>query len=344
MSRRDMLPASTPLPLPPGEGRGEGARPGFTLTELLVVISIVLVLVSLIGAGVSAARGSQKKQATRALIAKLDAIIQQHAISYDTRSVDMSACPAGVSKSAYRAWYIRRNLITGDLPDRWTDVQFMAANPSQFTTRHQRTYIAIWNALGSDKQTQVMANNASAECLFMIIMQGGIADCLDCGSLAISEVGDQDGDGMPEFWDAWRNPIGLLLWAPALELPSGSGTRFFSDSRALDPPWSGNPRPSLGMRPLIYSVGADGKSGLDRHSTIIGSSPNESKTDIANLSFGSTPLVGWGCGDYSINTPINANSSAFSASGGKDTKPLPPNDIVDYRADNITNFDGEVGR
>lgn len=297
--------------------RHRRVRPAFTLVELLVVVAIILVLVSLVSAAVAAARGSAKVTATRATIAKLDAILTTQLAKYDSRSVDLSDCPTGVLKNAYRAWFIRRNLITADMPDRWTDVQYMAANSAGFTSASQRTYISIWNSLGAQQAT-VMAvdpkspDRSSAECLFMIVMRGGLADCLDCGALKTSDVGDQDGDGMPEFLDAWGNPIGYLLWAPAVELPPRSGTKFFSGTRSLDTPWTGTNRPTLGMRPLIYSSGPDGSSGYDRF--------NEAKT----LDAGTTPILGADCGS-------SATNAGGLLSGAADT-----------RADNITNLDVEA--
>jgi prepilin-type N-terminal cleavage/methylation domain-containing protein len=323
------------------------SRPAFTLTELLVAVAIILLLMTLIGGAVSAARTGAKVSSTRATIEKLSTILATQLATYDSRSVDVSGCPSGTSRNAYRAWFIRRNMITGDMPDRWTDVQYMADNPAQFTSPAQRTYISIWNSLTPSQKTNtgVPKNNGSAECLFMIVMRGGLADCLDCGALRTSDIGDEDLDGMPEFWDAWGNPISFLLWAPAVELPAGSGLSFFSGSRSLDAePFasSGSIRTSLGMKPLIYSPGPDGKSGIDRHSTRTGSPPDESKTDISHLSFGSSPLAGWNCGNYKITTAIDSNSSAFSSAGAKDTKPVPSTDTTDYRADNITNLDAEA--
>ena len=86
---------------------------------------------------------------------------------------------------------------------------------------------------------------------------------------------------------------------------------FFDGPRALDAPWSGSPRPTLGMRPLIYSPGPDEKSGYDRS--------NEAVT----LSLGSGP-VGAECG----------------SSQGSAGSPIP--DEVQYTLDNITNFDAEA--
>ncbi|NQW48802.1 MAG: prepilin-type N-terminal cleavage/methylation domain-containing protein [Planctomycetes bacterium] len=308
-------------------GRWESSlRRGFSLVELLVVITIILALMGLVGVAVSAASSSVKASGTRQLIEKLDLLLKQQLATYDSKAVNTAAAPAGM-KNAYRAWSIRRNLISGDLPDRWSNVEYMYQTTDLFgtpshadglqfpkgrLTGSQRNYLAIWRDLvRSGRSTAVAGQNASAECLFMIVTQGGIADCLDCGDLRSAQVGDQDGDGMLEFWDDWKNPIRFLLWAPGLKLPSGSADKFFDGPRALDAPWSGSPRPTLGMRPLIYSPGPDEKSGYDRS--------NEAVT----LSLGSGP-VGAECG----------------SSQGSAGSPIP--DEVQYTLDNITNFDAEA--
>lgn len=302
-------------------------RRGFTLVELLVAIAIILVMVTLASVAASAARTSSRETSTRALIERLSGVLMQQLQSYDSRTIDMSGIPSGMSTSAYRAWFIRRNLISGDMPDRWTDVKYMAENPAQFTTPAQRVYINIWQSLTPAQQADtgpdsvaVQRKNSSAECLFMVLMRGGIGDCLSCGPLQNAQIGDEDGDGMPEFWDSWNNPIGFLLWAPALELPATTSQLFFTGARALDAnPFasSGPIRPTLGMRPLIYSTGLDGQSGLDR--------TNEAVT----LSMGTGP-VGRDCGN-----PLGAASNA----GGPSTD---ANNPATARADNITNFDTEA--
>jgi prepilin-type N-terminal cleavage/methylation domain-containing protein len=289
---------------------------GFTLTELLVVVSIVLVLMSLIGAGVSAARGSQKKQATRVLIAKLDSIIQQHYSSFAARPVPGNST-ASVAAAA------RRQMVTGDMPDNWKEVVAMKTGTVTLvsgTTRTfplnaaQRAYVHYYDAV------QPSPKNEDAECLFMIIMLGGLADCLDCGGLAIGQIGDTDKDlngnpapdGAPEFLDAWGNPIGFVLWPAGLELPPGSG-RFFS----VTPPFtSGSIAAAPGgvMRPLIYSCGAD-------------------KGATFGVPAASQILTGTNCGN-----PDDTTVAKFAGF-------VPPSDDpADRRADNVTNFDGEVGR
>jgi type II secretory pathway pseudopilin PulG len=289
-------------------------RGAFSLVELLVVVSIMLVLMGLMGAALSSARASQKKLATQTLIGKLDAVIQQQFASYATRMVPIpETLPSGMNAASYRSWFIRRNMITGDLPDRWVDVKWMADHPAEFTSPHQRAYIAVWNSMA----TKPSPTYAGAECLFMIIMRGGIADCLDCSDIATSAIGDKDGDGAFEFHDAWGNPIAFLLWPSAVELPAGEGVRFFSGGRSLQPafPAGGQPvSPSLGMRPLIYSAGPDGEYGF------------ETQAATANLSVGAAP-PGRDCGNWQV--------PPASLYGGLASGP-------DNRADNITNLDEEA--
>jgi prepilin-type N-terminal cleavage/methylation domain-containing protein len=302
-----VFPATAPAP----------RRRGFTLIELLVATAIMAVLLGLVGAAVSAARSNQKVENTRRLISKLNAVIAEQLSRYDSMTVDVSAAPSAETRGAYRAWSIRRNYISGDLPDRWTDVEYMAGGAWQTKTAPQRTYAAIW----TDAATKPSPAYAGAECLFMAVMMGGIADCLECGDLKTAEVGDIDGDGFNEFWDDWGNPIGFILWPCGVELPAGSGAKFFSGSRQLADPFSGYPRPTLGMKPLIYSAGPDGEYGFDRRS--------EACTLSAGSGGGALFGTGTDCGNH--------QSAAFMASGGVSLV-----DGVDVRGDNITNLDEEA--
>ena len=52
------------------------------------------------------------------------------------------------------------------------------------------------------------AETARAECLFMLVT----ADGADTSEFAPNDIGDTDGDGIPEFVDKWGNPIQFFLW------------------------------------------------------------------------------------------------------------------------------------
>lgn len=299
------------------------SRRAFSLVELLVVMSIMALLVGLLGAALAGARTSSKKQQTQLLISKLDAIVRQQFSTYASKTAPVPASlPAGFSsRAAYRSWYIRRNLISGDLPDNWADVASLTSGSSvgfgssqSFPlTAAQRAYANLYRGIS----TTVTPAWGDAECLFMIVMQGGIANCIDCGELRTADRGDRDNDGAFEFWDAWGNPIGFVLWPAGLQLPAASGASFFSGARQLEDPQPSTPgiypSPSLGMRPLIYSAGPDGAASIG--------------VSTGNLS------LGLECG-----SPTNA---AVQKLAGFLSDPGNPGD---FRADNITNLDAEAAK
>lgn len=249
------------------------ARPrgGFTLVEMLVATTIVMILGSLAASAVAMASTSQKKLRTKTLVAKLDVTIAAQYASYASRSVDPP-------KGKTRGEFIRDYIVAFDLPDDWKDVETLAQwetkLPEWFPQEpdaaskwrpspSMETYIALWDSLSDADRQRVQQENSSAECLFLVVMYGGLVDCLDCGSLQM-EVGDQDGDDMPEFLDAWDNPVEFVLWPRDLRLPPESSQRFFSIVKPFDPtlPEAGEAKGGV-MRPLIFSAGPDGESGMN---------------------------------------------------------------------------------
>lgn len=282
---------------------------GFTLTELLVSVGIILVLVSLIGAAVSSTRGNQKKLGSQSLVSKLDLIIQQQYASYTSRPI------TSATSSAQRAEALRK-LVSGDMPDNWKDVSdvlvtgtvpLLTSGTTYFPLNAaQRAYAGYYRAISPSPA------NADAECLFMIVMVGGLADCLECRDLGTSQVGDTDSDNAPEFLDTWGNPIRYVLWPAGAELPPGSGTRFFSSTAPFT---TGSVAPAKGgiMQPLIFSGGPDGKGTLAVTGTF------------------SHILTGSNCGN-----PADSNVITFGSFAP------PSDDPADRRADNITNFDDEA--
>jgi type II secretory pathway pseudopilin PulG len=214
-----------------GKPRG---RPAFTLIELMVTAAIIMLLVGVTAAAAAAARGGQKRFKTAADIAKIDAVLRQH-----FRWVQALRLPGTGGRAA-----LVTGRISGDMPDNWTDVAYMAARPEEFISGPQRAYAGIWKSLQAAGNTPT-ADVADAECLYMIVMRGGLADCLACGELEGIGIGDTDGDRAMEFLDAWGNPIRFVLWPDAFELPLGQA--YFAAGRT---------------RPLIFSAGPDGKGTI----------------------------------------------------------------------------------
>jgi hypothetical protein len=51
----------------------------------------------------------------------------------------------------------------------------------------------------------------------MIVTMGVEDNSLGTDNISLNDIGDVDDDGMPEFIDAWGNPISFLRWAPGFE-------------------------------------------------------------------------------------------------------------------------------
>lgn len=276
-------------------------RTAFTLIELLVVTATILLLMSLTAVAVSSARSSQRRNQTRVTISKINEVLTSQWRTYPSQS----GSPA----------FIRRNRITADLPPNWKDVKYLVDHtdyenedcsdikfPKDRLTRAQKTYISSYR--NGPTPTPEFGDD---ECLFLAVMYGGFAGCLDCAGLRVNkDFKDTDGDGWNEFVDAWGNPLSFILWPVGLQKPDG--TNFFNAASSTD-------TLTFGMRPFVFSAGPDGKYGIEMGGTT--SSPG-----IENLSLDGD------CGNpnYSLYTTIGSPSSASDA------------------ADNLTNFDAEFRR
>lgn len=213
--------------------------------------------------------------------------------------------------------------ITGDLPPNWNDVYYMSATNTSFpSTRAQRTYVSVWRSALANARANGLPDGrsvvdeddflskcsekfADAECLFLAVMYGGFAGCLDCAGLRYGkDFLDTDGDGWNEFVDARGNPLSYILWPVGLKKP-GETNNFFNASSSAD-------SLTYGMRPFVFSAGPDGVYGIEMGD---------------NGGFGNL-VLGANCGN-----PLNpAYLTLGSTSSERDA------------LDNITNFDAEFRR
>jgi type II secretory pathway pseudopilin PulG len=283
---------------------------GFTLVELLVAVAIVIVLLLLSGAAFQNARASQAKQATQSLITKINDVVSSQFASYAERRVP------DATSSEDRSIRLRR-LASAEMPDSWADVEAIANEEAVVPrTPAQDVYVSIWRAL------QPTDDYGDAECLFMVVMQSGLSDCLDCVALGAGDIGDVDNDGAPEFLDAWGQPIRYVLWPAALELPPG-GSRHFSTTAPFSMVQPAG-APGGIMRPLVFSRGPDGLGSIKLNAT-------------GNLALGNA------CGD-----PQPADPTVLAGGFGIDPiefpREVPDDETEDGRPDNITNVDAEARR
>ena len=207
------------------------ARRGFTLVELLVTIAIIAILASTMLVALQSSQQTARKSKSEAVVNKLHNVIIERWESYRTRRLPLAA---GASRRARLS--ALRNLMKAEMPDRYRDLLTGFDNTETVGDQRglQSAYLrrlpGISNASTFADVNNLIAapmgiafNNQSAECLFLIITVSMNAD--DRAVFKDREVGDTDGDDMPEFLDGWGQPIEFLRWAPG----------FISDFQTQDP-------------------------------------------------------------------------------------------------------------
>jgi len=107
-----------------------------------------------------------------------------------------------------------------------------------------------------------------AECLYLIVSSIQDGDTNALTYFRESEIGDVDGDGMPEILDGWGNPIRFFRWAPGyltysdIQIRDSDVAPDAFDPLKVDPRWTasdGDPTNDPYMLyPLIISAGRDG--------------------------------------------------------------------------------------
>lgn len=198
-----------------------------------------------------------------------------------------------------------RELMQYELPCSFADFADMSGTPGSFQPRAPQvltqwpvpsppaipasavSYLYRLNGATTTDKNQILANQA-AECLYMILTIGSSDGGLFGEQLPTDDVGDVDGDGLPEFQDAWavaqnsytpkgraNSPIDFLRWAPGFvstmqpdpTLPNAGefslANHDYFDPLKLDIPNgpTGSPR-GFQLAPLIYSAGPNGIWGL----------------------------------------------------------------------------------
>jgi prepilin-type N-terminal cleavage/methylation domain-containing protein len=277
-------------------------RRAFTLVELLVVIMILGILTSITTVALWGSMEEARAARTRSQIKKIDELLMVKWESYRTRPVPVKTGGLNPEVAAANRLNALRELMRLELPDRMSDLLTpaeyaalagngwqlpgaLAAQPAggtDFLTSYPSAAIScrrrIGQAGGWTPQQQ------QAECLYMIIasMQDGTRSGLDF--FRDNEIGDIDGDGMPEILDGWGHPIRFLRWAPGFvsTLQGADVQPDPFDPLKLDPRWKNNdekdrhypttyptPAPAdVGLDdpqqlfPLVYSAGADETYGV----------------------------------------------------------------------------------
>ena len=203
-------------------------RPAFTLVELLVVMGVLAMMSSLVLVGLASAAEQARVARTRSQVQKIHELLMTRWEDYRYRRVEpmetsdtagFTGTPRVLLRQRYRVDKIRQ-LMRMEMPCHKEDVMFGIGNTSVAIGSETGNEPALWrryrrsviNRAGSFANWTVP--NDDAESLNMILesIQDGETNGLDF--FKPSEIGDTDGDGMPEILDGWGQPIHFIRWAP----------------------------------------------------------------------------------------------------------------------------------
>lgn len=264
-------------------------RGGFTLVELLIVITIISIIAGMSMAALMGASEQGRLNRARAQIAKIDQLISEKWNSYRFRQLPVRI-PAGTAPAVAAGirLNVMRELMRMEMPDRLTDV---LDNPVAPGAPYGFQALPAVTRAYRRKVTGAAASTLSydqAEMLYLIISEIRDGDKSALEFFMNSEIGDVDGDGMYEILDPWGEPIMFLRWAPGysratindpelagkiaapaplpqvavstFQIPDGSTKPDAFDPLKIDPRWNNGGasgfKPFL-LRPLIFSAGPD---------------------------------------------------------------------------------------
>lgn len=190
-------------------------RPAFTLIELLVVMGVLALMSSMVLVGLASAAEQARVTRTRGQIQKIHELLMTRWDEYRYRRVEAAKTGNVRARQGARLDKIRE-LMRMEMPDRISDVTDPAVSLNGSPSLQARYQRAVTRRTGAANYTAALStwtlDNESSECLYMILesIQDGETNGLDY--FKPSEIGDTDGDGLPEILDAWGKPILFVRW------------------------------------------------------------------------------------------------------------------------------------
>ena len=321
---------------------------GFTLVELMIVITVIALLVGLLGVVIANYLTQAREAATVATIKKIHALLEQRTEAFD-RAMDRTE---DLKPADYRTLVTQKRTQL-----RNQGVVSVTPEQLRILVRKEFKQREFPQVSGTPPTTQKQKEAESSEQLYIMLTKariGGAAP-VDAGEFLAGELGDTDGDGRMEFLDGWGQPLRFYLWPTRLFKSNGTTHVHSTDGPNVtlliqgfsDDLVDTDPDDPLGLLknltyanfesdfhtlstyhlPLIVSVGADGEQGLLE------------PVDLPNRGTHARP--GYYTGANNTN-PVFFDASNPTADADNDGEP--DNEaIINHLTDNITNRNQRVG-
>lgn len=195
--------------------RQAGRRPGFTMIELLVVISIIAILGTLLAGAAFQVLAQQQKNNTETTLQKVsDAFDQQWKAVIDQAKKEapqpgVLTLAGGDENRARTMWIVLR--LRQEFPVSFAEATSPIQNAGLgILLPAKDAYVRAINS----RTGATNPNTESAACLVLALSQGrrGMASFNLDEALGSGALRDTDNDGLKEIVDAWGTAIGFWRW------------------------------------------------------------------------------------------------------------------------------------
>lgn len=303
-------------------------RAGFTLLELLVVLTILVMLAGLTAGAVFQAQQIAAGNATTSTIRRVNTRLMFHWEQYRHRRVPVIRVSGSrvdrrnlASDRLLALWDLQRM----ELPQRMDDISTGKLAPSLAQPPAiSRSYYARVNNLTLDGRFE------PAECLYLIMTVGLGGDGLAAGDMADGSVADNDNDGAPEIVDGWGTPLLFYRWAPGFVSDLQPSAQPYGNANYGTNPDRGTIQSQNNM--MIPDLSPDPLNPL-------GLVPSGMDTSVQR-NYALVPLVVSAGPDKTFNLSLTGQGASSSAMSRID--PYAPKTDLNLQPGALTNFNGST--